>query len=151
MADYFIDTSALVKYYHPEDGTQAVTRFIEEPASRHYISRLSLVETVSAFAVKYRMAHINDQEFDDLRRRFYYDIGQGRFRIMPMTTARYRDATQLIARHFRSRLRTLNALQLAVAFALSQRGMIDHVVCADQTLCETAIEEGLAVINPSGE
>jgi len=61
MADYFMDTSALVKYYHPEDGTQAVTRFIEEPASHHYISRLSLVETVSAFAVKYRMGHINDK------------------------------------------------------------------------------------------
>jgi predicted nucleic-acid-binding protein len=89
MADYFLDTSALVKYYRPEDGTQAVTRFIEEPGSHHYISRLSLVETVSAFAVKYRMGHINDQGFDDLLRRFYHDIGQGRFRIMPITTARY--------------------------------------------------------------
>jgi len=49
MTDYFMDTSALVKYYHPEDGTQAVTRLIEEPTSRHYISRLSLVETLSAF------------------------------------------------------------------------------------------------------
>jgi len=149
MADYFIDTSALVKYYHPEDGTQAVTRFIEEPASHHDISRLSLVETVSAFAVKYRMGHINAQEFDDLRRRFYHDIGQGRFRIMPITTARYQDATQLIERHVRISLRTLDALQLAVALALSHRGMIDHVVCSDQTLCDTAIEEGLAVINPS--
>jgi predicted nucleic acid-binding protein len=98
MAGYFLDTSALVKYYHPEDGTQEVTRFIEEPGSHHYISRLSLVETVSAFAVKYRMGHINDQGFDDLRRRFYHDIGQGRFRIMPITTARYQDATHLIER-----------------------------------------------------
>jgi predicted nucleic acid-binding protein len=54
MADSFLDTSALVKYYHPEEGTQEVTRIIEEPDSRHSISRLSLVETVSAFAVKYR-------------------------------------------------------------------------------------------------
>ena len=49
MANYFIDTSALVKYYHAEDGTQEVTRLLDEPAARHYISRLSLVETVSAF------------------------------------------------------------------------------------------------------
>lgn len=149
MANYFTDTSALVKYYHPEDGTYEVTRLLEEPAARHYLSRLSLVETVSAFAVKFRLRQIDEQEFDALRRRFYYDIGQGRFRILPVTTARYQDAVQLIARHFQSRLRTLDALQLAVALALAYRGMLDRFVCADQPLCDTAIAEGLRVINPS--
>jgi predicted nucleic acid-binding protein len=151
MANAFLDTSALVKYYHPEDGTPEVTRIVDESGSRHYISRLSLVETVSAFAVKFRIGHIDEQELHALRRRFYYDIGQGRFRIMPVTTSRYQEATQLIERHVRSRLRTLDALQLAVALALSQRGMIDHFVCADQRLCETAIAEGLTVINPQGQ
>src|SRR5215510_11300219 len=88
MAHTFIDTSALVKYYHPEDGTQVVTRLLEEPGTRHYISRLSLVETVSAFAVKCRLRQIDDQGFDDLRRRFHHDIGQGRFRVMPITTVK---------------------------------------------------------------
>jgi predicted nucleic acid-binding protein len=149
MANDFIDTSALVKYYHAEDGTQTVTRLIEEPTSRHYISRLSLVETVSAFAMKFRTGQIDAQDFEVLRRRFYYDLGQGHFRMMPVTATRYQDASRLTERHFRSRLRTLDALQLAVALALSQRGMIDYVVCSDQTLCDTAIEEGLAVRNPS--
>jgi predicted nucleic acid-binding protein len=71
MADSFLDTSALVKYYHPEEGTQEVTRIIEEPDSRHSISRLSLVETVSAFTVKYRTGDIDEQGFEALRRRFY--------------------------------------------------------------------------------
>jgi hypothetical protein len=57
----------------------------------------------------------------------------------------------LIERHVRSRLRTLDALQLAVALALAQRGMIDHFVCADQMLCEMAIAEGLTIINPRGQ
>ena len=148
MAHAFIDTSALVKYYHPEDGTQAVTRLLEEPGTRHYISRLSLVETVSAFAVKFRLRQIDAQGFDDLRRRFYHDIGQGRFRIMPVTTARYQEATQLIERHVRIGLRTLDAIQLAVALALSHQGVIDQFVCADHRLCDTAIEEGLSVTNP---
>jgi predicted nucleic acid-binding protein len=148
MAHTFIDTSALVKYYHPEDGTQAVTRFLEEPGTRHYLSRLSLVETVSAFAVKFRLRQIDDQGFDALRRRFYHDIGQGRFRVMPITTARYQEATQLIERHVRIGLRTLDAIQLAVALALSHQGVIDQFVCADQRLCDTAIEEGLSVTNP---
>ena len=60
MANTSIDTSALVKYYHPEEGTQEVTRIIEEPMSRHYISRLNLVETVSAFAVKFRLVDIDE-------------------------------------------------------------------------------------------
>jgi uncharacterized protein len=148
MVHTFIDTSALVKYYHPEDGTQVVTRLLEEPATRHYLSRLSLVETVSAFAVKFRLRQIDDQGFDDLRRRFYHDIGQGRFRVVPITTARYQEATQLIERHVRIGLRTLDAIQLAVALALFHQGVIDQFVCADQRLCDTAIEEGLSVTNP---
>ena len=57
---------------------------------------------------------------------------------------------QLIEKHFRIRLRTLDALQLAVALALSHQGMVDHFVCADHRLCEMTIEEGLSVINPHG-
>jgi predicted nucleic acid-binding protein len=151
VANTFIDTSALVKYYHSEDGTQEVTQIIAEPMSRHYISRLSLVETVSAFAVKFRLGDIDEQGFAALRRRFYHDIGQGRFQIMPVTTPQYQAAMQLIERHFRIRLRTLDALQLAVALALSHQGSIDHFVCADQSLCDTATEEGLSVVNPSGQ
>jgi predicted nucleic acid-binding protein len=151
MAHAFLDTSALVKYYHPEDGTPAVTRIVEASGARHYISRLSLVETVSAFAVKFRTGHIDELALDELRRRFYHDIGQGHFRIMPVTTSRYQEAMQLIERHVRSRLRTLDALHLAVALALSQQGMIDQFVCADQTLCDMAMAEGLAVINPRGQ
>jgi predicted nucleic acid-binding protein len=151
MANAFLDTSALVKYYHPEAGTQEVTRIIEGPGSRHYISRLSMVEMVSAFAVKFRLGQIDEHGFADLRRRFYHDIGQGRFRVMPVTTTRYQAAMQLIEKHFRISLRTLDALQLAVALALSHQGMIDHFVCADQRLCDTATEEGLSVSHPSGQ
>jgi hypothetical protein len=65
-------------------AAKACSSVIEfEPASRHYISRLSLVETVSAFAGKCRMQHIDEWEFDMLRRRFYDDIGQGHGRMLP--------------------------------------------------------------------
>jgi predicted nucleic acid-binding protein len=95
------------------------------------------------------MQQIDEREFDALRRRFYHDIGQERVRMLPVTATRYQDATRLIARHVQSRLRTLDALQLAVALALAHRGMIDRFVCADQSLCDMAMAEGLMVINPS--
>jgi uncharacterized protein len=146
MVNSFFDTSALVKYDHPEDGTQAVTAIFEAADSLSFVSQLSLVETVSAFAVKYRAGDIEEGEFEGLHQRFYYEIGQGLFRIIPVTTACYREAAQLIAKHFRTRLRTLDALQLAVALALSNRDVIENFVCADGSLCATAMEEGLPVI-----
>lgn len=149
MAHAFLDTSALVKYYHPEDGTQQVIEIIETTDSLVFISRLSLVETVSAFAVKFRAGAIDEAGFTALRQRFYYDIGQSLFRIIPLTTSRYREASQLITKHFRTRLRTLDALQLAVALALFNQDLIEHFVCADHNLCATAMEENLSVIRPS--
>ncbi len=46
------------------------------------------------------------------------------------------------------RLRTLDALQLAVALDLHRRGICDHFVCADQRLGEVAQQEGLSLLHP---
>jgi hypothetical protein len=56
-----------------------------------------------------------------------------------------------MARYFldsSSQLRTLDALQLAVALRTHRVSPIDHLVAADQRLCDVAVLEGLAVINP---
>ena len=52
MTRYFLDTSALVKHYHNELGTDAVDRFIGEAGAELLIARLTLVETISVFAIK---------------------------------------------------------------------------------------------------
>ena len=49
---------------------------------------------------------------------------------------------------FDSRLRALDALQLAVALELRNQKLGDHFVAADAILCEVARLEGFAVINP---
>jgi hypothetical protein len=54
MADFFWDTSALVKHYHPELGTSKVDELLQTAASRHAISRLGVTETFSVFAGKVR-------------------------------------------------------------------------------------------------
>jgi hypothetical protein len=45
-------------------------------------------------------------------------------------------------------LRTLDALQLAIALHFDRSSPVDHFVCADQRLCDIATLEGLAVITP---
>ena len=36
---------------------------------------------------------------------------------------------------------------LAVALDLRRRGILDHFVCMDESLCSIAIEEGLSTLN----
>jgi hypothetical protein len=49
MARYFFDTSALVKNYHAEAGTDAVDRLIGGAGAEILIARLTLVETIDHF------------------------------------------------------------------------------------------------------
>jgi hypothetical protein len=59
-------------------------------------------------------------------------------------------AERLIARHsFSSRLRTLDAVQLAVALDLTDQRLADQFVVAGLVLAETARAESLSVINPT--
>jgi predicted nucleic acid-binding protein len=66
-----------------------------------------------------------------------------------IVNAHYQPAGALITQHGMSRqLRTLDAIQLAVALRVHQAVPIDQFVCADQRLCDIAALEGLAVTNP---
>ena len=55
MAEYFFDTSALVKFYHAEEGTPRVAATFAEPGRKIRISALGFLETQSAFAMKVRV------------------------------------------------------------------------------------------------
>lgn len=45
MANYFLDTSAFVKRYHPEIGSDRVLALFDGPENHIYVSRLTLPET----------------------------------------------------------------------------------------------------------
>lgn len=149
MASYYLDSSALVKYYHPEEaGSEAVIRFVGEPNSRHFISRLTTVEVVSAFALKARTREIEADEFEPLRQRFLRDVAQRRFQNLRLTNAHYQEAVGLFRTHFKKRFRAYDSLHLSVALDLNRRGVLDHFVSADESLCSVAIDEGLSTLNP---
>jgi hypothetical protein len=78
MSNHFLDTSGLVKHYHPEPGTPKVDFLWATQGARLFISRLSVVETVSAFATKVRIGLITAVDFGLLRRRFFADLRHGR-------------------------------------------------------------------------
>lgn len=77
------------------------------------------------------------------------DIAAGAIEVYDVTGDHFRIAEQLIGRHSDGRrLRTLDALQLAVALDLSQQGLVGYFVVADQVSVEIGATEGLKTINP---
>jgi hypothetical protein len=68
---------------------------------------------------------------------------------VPVTTPHFHRAQQLLMQYALTRsLRTLDAIQLAVALGLSAAGPLAAFVCADANLCHVAAAEGLTVFNP---
>ncbi len=141
---YFFDSSALVKLYHSEKGSERVTEFFNEPGRRILISRLAGVEIFSALALKVRTGHLDALTGQALRLRFMAHVSTGEIEVLSVQTAHYSSAEDLIARHGdRRSLRTLDAIHLAVALDVQSRLGLDAFVAADAALAEVAAVVGL--------
>ena len=150
MASYFFDTSALVKYYHAEVGTAAVSKIFDEPDRTIAISSLGFLEIQSAFAIKVRCGILDASNSGIQRARLMVDIAAGSIEVYPIEGRHFALAELLIGRHsFTRRLRTLDALQLAIALDLSAQNLTQYFVVADHALADVANLEGLGVINPA--
>jgi predicted nucleic acid-binding protein len=151
MADHFFDTSAAVKHYRAELGTAKVDRLLADAGSRHFLSALGVVEVHSVFARLVRTGQITAADFHLTRGRFLADISSGLWQVVQVTGADFQQAQQLLVGYGLARgLRTLDAVQLAVALSLRVASPLDDFVCADVNLCQVAAAEGLVVINPEG-
>ena len=116
MPRYFFDTSALVKHYRAENGTDAVDRIIDEEGAELLIARLTLVETVSAFATKVRTGEFDALEFARLRGLLATHVAHRRYQVFRLLNSHYDRARVLIANHGLARqIRTLDSLQLSLA------------------------------------
>ena len=150
MPGYFLDTSALNKHYHVEVGTADVDAIFQDSQAEIYISRLAFVEFRSAFARKVRNSQTTPANFQHVCILFEDDIAHQIIKGIRFRDSDFRQAIALIDKYgLTQNLRTLDALQLAIALAAQKRGRIDYFVCADKALCSIAQAEGLPVINPA--
>ena len=122
MANYFLDTSALAKRYHKENGSEYMDRILEQPGSRSLISNLSIVELESVLAIKTRTGEINQQSLEIARRRFRADLARQRLLVAPsLHEGHFQRARKLLVRYgVAEGLRTLDALQLAMSLVSQQ-------------------------------
>ena len=138
-----------MKRYHPEIGTPAVMLIFAVPESVIRISTLSLLEVQSVFARKVRSNVITRGHAGAARARILLDMAAEEFEVFGLTADHFDTAERMLGRHgFIRSLRTLDALQLAVALDLREQGLLDHFVVSDKTLAEAAAAEGLVILNP---
>jgi predicted nucleic acid-binding protein len=152
MAYYFFDTSALIKRYHREPGHATMMALFTLPQAQYLISELTVVELHSAIAKKVRMKELHKWDSKRILIRFSDDVISGLLAIVPLSSVHMQEAICLINCYgFTHSLRTLDALQLAVAVELRERGRLECFVTADENLEKIAKLEGIAVINPEKE
>ena len=143
MASIYLDTSALIKLYIEEEGTERVLGLVADPDGvQAVILDLALIESRSA--VK-REGDISGEDADRILHRIEVDASSS-FLVQPSTAAVMEEAARLIDRH---PLRAYDAIQLAGCLMVRSR-MPETLtfVSSDRRLCEVADREGLTTLNP---
>ena len=142
---YFLDTSALVKRFRTEIGTDVVDRLFDDQVNTLVISSLSLAETARALDTHVRRGEIS--------------LGDARLTLARLYAECRADSLTLVDLHrdhvFRANdcilefhLTTADALILATALHLAPEALV--FVCADTRsgLLEAAEASGLSTLNP---
>ncbi len=150
MKTHFLDSSAIAKLYHVEAGTAQVHALAQDPGNECIISQLSTVEICSVFALKTRTGSIGPQGFSQVTGRFFADLKRGRFKVLVIEPLHIQLAQDLIIKYGLTHgLRTLDAVQLAMAMHLRQAASVDVFVASDVRLGAVALAEGFTVLNPA--
>ena len=154
MGTYFLDTSAVVKRYIVETGSEWVTTLCR-PLSNHtiIISQATLVEAVAAICRKAKeqdaSQRISEIDRDRNISRFRQNAQQ-QYNLVQVTSAIYTQAGDLCRLH---RLRAYDAVQLTCALevrtTLAPLQIAPIFVSADINLLNIAQAEGLNVENPN--
>ncbi len=142
MKFYFLDTSALIKRYHSEKGTDTIDSIFSENDKAIVISSISIVEMVSALSRKKEEKAISKEDLDVALSKFFHDAIRD-FLVLELDDQHIKDSIVLVLKRS---LRTLDSLQLSVALGLKELKPV--FVCADKKLISVAEKEGLKTIDP---
>ena len=148
---YFLDTSALVKRYVPELGSNWI-QSITVPAAGNFlaISQITWVEVCSAFSRRQREGSLSGDEVDQLMGDFRTDF-DNQYEVLEVDRTLIETAGALV---MQNPLRAYDSVQLASALRV-QSTLVSVpdtqlvFVSADNRLLNIAHSEGLATDNPN--
>jgi predicted nucleic acid-binding protein len=150
MADYFFDTSALVKRHVTEAGSPWVKSLVRAKAGHTlYIARITAVEVTSAITRRQHVGDLSPPRAGAILGHFRRHLTQ-RYRVVELTPELFATAMLAARKH---RLRAYDAVQLAVAIdvhRLQEAAGLGPVtlVSSDRDLNTAAAAEGLTVDDP---
>ena len=147
---FYLDSSALVKRYAVETGTEWVRALCSEPDHVIAVALIGFVEVAAAVAGKLR-GRIIDQATGDVILTGLKADAVTQYLLLDVNQYVVDEAIELTGRH---RLRGYDAVHLACALRLN-RALMDRrlpsltLVAADNDLLKAAQAEGLETENPN--
>jgi uncharacterized protein with PIN domain len=141
----FVDTSALVKLFYSEQGTEIVTELLTSKGNEIWISELSKLEFVSTVYRKYREGRIDNEQLQTAISGFNSFILNHHIEFL---NSEVMDEAQGLLQRFGKNLglRTLDSIQLATYNFLCDTRWF--MLVADTILAGIARSMGFNVINP---
>ena len=141
----FFDTSALVKFFHEEEGTDIVTDLILEQNNEVWFSELGRLEFISAIFRRFRNKELDEEQLNTAVDSFENQIAA--FNIEPLGHAVLEEAELFIKNYGRTHGRkALDALHLGTFSLISEKDW--SFVVADGNLCKIAEVIGFNTLNP---
>jgi len=148
LALYYLETSALVKLYVYEHGTERLLSLAASGTGHRFaILSLAQVELRSAIRRRQRGGEIPDDEADEVIESFRRH-SEGTFLVQPVSDSLLDVGLELVDGYA---LRAYDAMQLAGYVLLRSISGAEEptFVCADKALLSAARNEGYSVLDPS--
>jgi predicted nucleic acid-binding protein len=147
LALYYLETSALVKLYVREPGTDSMIQLASNAADNRFaVLVLSQIEFRSAVRRRERAGDIEPRMAGMILDQFHQHV-EARFLRQVVNDAVLEGAAEMIDRYA---LRAYDAFQLAACLALKATSGADvpSFVCSDRQLLEAARSELLSTLDP---
>lgn len=147
MPNYFFDSSALIKRYLIEAGTEEVVAMVNGP-HRTGVSRLTYVEVIATVVRRAKGGDLENHHASAVLTAFEEDF-RTRFVVTEVRGPTLTRAADLVKVHA---LKSADAIQLACLLAAGS-GLVRNdliFVCSDASLNTAARAEGMTILDPSG-
>ena len=122
------------------DGSDTVKKIFQTTVAVLQESNLGILEVQSAFGMKVRTRQITSEDAAVLRQRLLGDVAGEIVRLIHLDSQHVSRAGMLVGKYgLTRRMRTPDALQLAIAMDLQKKSLLDVFVVADRLLAEVAL------------
>ena len=143
--NYFLDTLALVKYFHTEPGSEVVESIIDSQENEIWLLDLARIEFLCSLHRRFRDHDLSESDLSSAIEGFKDSINE--FHIEKTGTPVIEEAENLIEQYGKADgLRTLDALHLASFTLLAGNDWI--FVASDKKLCSVVKKMGYSILNP---